>query len=128
MKKIHIFGIASVIGALAILASLILPEVSQANVITQGIIAQFYSASVIPVGPQAPTIIAPRMSNCTNRVIGTASTTLMVSFGGVTPSALVGHWQNSSTTSAYENGTYGCGPITVWANASSTVTVTTFAQ
>ena len=128
MKKIHILGAVSVLGALAIFASLLIPLETQANVITQGIIAQFYSASVIPVGPQAPTVIAPRLSDCTNRVVSTASTTLMVTFGTLTPSALVGAYQAASTSVAYENGTYGCGAITVWANSSSTVTVTTFAQ
>lgn len=98
------------------------------NAITQGIVPQFSSASSVAVGPQQVKTVASKASNCTSRVISTASTSLMLSFGTLTPSATVGHWQGASTTVAYDNAEYGCGAITAYSSASSTVAVTNFIQ
>ena len=70
---------------------------------------------------------------CASRVISTASSSIMLSFGSTTPSASRGHWQAASTTERYDAGLYGCGqwtvfgfPITGTAVTASTFSVTEF--
>lgn len=105
------------------------PEHKSGNVITQGIVSSVSTDALVAVGPQNATTLVSRASNCTSRVISTASTSVMLSFiSSLTPTAVYGHPQAASTTVAYDNATYGCGAITAWASASSTVTVGTFIQ
>ena len=56
----------------------------------------------------ASTIFEARRE-CASRIINTASTTLMISFGSSSPTAIVGHWQAASTSVAYDGAIYGCG-------------------
>jgi len=100
------------------------------NVITQGIIPFVSSESDVAVGPQVNLSIAAAATNCASRIISTASTSLVLAFkSSYSPvSNNRGVWQAASTTVAYDNAVYGCGAITGFASASSTVNVITTAQ
>ena len=68
--------------------------------------------------------------SCVNRKIGTASTTLMISFNGsTTPTIIVGHFQAASTTVSYPAEDHGCGQWSVLgASGVGSFTVTEFYQ
>ena len=64
-------------------------------------------------------------SVCSSRVISTASSSIMITFGSTTPTGINGHWQGASTTVAYDSGLYGCGMWSIWGTSlGSIVTVT----
>lgn len=87
------------------------------------------SSSLVVVGPQNVQTIAPVASNCVDRVISTVGTAIQLGFGGaVVPTGTTGHVQGASTSITYNNGDYGCGAITGYAAASTTITVSTFTQ
>lgn len=87
------------------------------------------SSSLVVVGPANVQTIAPVASNCVDRVIATVGTAIQVSFSSaVPPTATAGHVQGASTSVSYNNGDYGCGAITGYAAASTTITVSTFTQ
>lgn len=65
-------------------------------------------------------------TNCASRVIGTASTSVILSFGSTTPSQLLGYPQGASTTVVYDAGLYGCGQWRVYGNAIGSINVTEF--
>ena|SRR3990167_8742528 len=67
-----------------------------------------------------------RNSGCVNRVISTASTTIMIGFASSTPSAVSGHWQAASTTVAYPAEDFGCGLWWVYGFSVGTITITEF--
>ena len=104
------------------------PSPKLGNVITQGIVPQVATSSTIGVGPQQNMTLASRNAACSARVITTVASPVMLAFGIGTPTALVGHLQAASTTVSYDNAIYGCGAITAYAFASSTITVTAFSQ
>lgn len=104
-------------------------QTSTGNVITQSIIPSVNSSQTVAVGPQAVITLATAVSNCTSRIIGTASSSLMLSFSSsIAPTSTIGYWQSSSSTVSYDNAVYGCGAITAYSPASSTITVTQLTQ
>lgn len=87
------------------------------------------TSSTIVVGPQSVTTIFAKNAACTGRAISTVASAVQLSFSSsVTPSGIAGHNQAASTTVFYNNGDYGCGAITAYGFASSTITITEFAQ
>lgn len=86
------------------------------------------TSSTVVVGPGFATLFATS-SNCTGRAVSTVASPIMLSFtGNVIPSGAVGHIQAASTTVFYNNGDYGCGAVTAYGFASSTITITQFVQ
>jgi hypothetical protein len=99
------------------------------------------TATTTAVGPQdgEDTIFASD-ETCNARVISTQGlSAIMIAFsdpvlsaqlagnlGSTTVSASAGHFQAASTTVVYDAGLYGCGRWTVYAWASSTLTVSEF--
>lgn len=94
------------------------------------------TATTTAVGPQdgEDTIFASN-ETCNARVVTTrGDSAIMLSFGdktngdfsSTTLSGTVGHLQLASTTVVYDSGLYGCGRWTVYAWASSTLTVSEF--
>lgn len=93
-------------------------------------------ATTTAVGPQdgEDTVFASN-ETCNARVITTQGlSAIMISFGdktngdfsSTTLGVAVGHLQAASTTEVYDAGLYGCGRWTVYAWASSTLTVSEF--
>lgn len=76
--------------------------------------------------------IAASNDYCKSRVITTNGIGVYLSFGDTTGfgsttlANAVGHWQPASTTVAYDGGLYGCGLLTGYANATTTLTVSQF--
>lgn len=95
-----------------------------------GTISQIDSATTTTVGPDEVITIFAKGTDCDARVISTlGGSAIMLGFGtvdGFTVSGSVGHWQAASTTQAYDSGLYGCGAVTAYAYASSTITVSEF--
>jgi low temperature requirement protein LtrA len=87
------------------------------------------TSSLVVVGPQSVNTLAATSSNCVDRIVSTVGTAVQLSFSqNINPSATVGNVQGVSTTVAYNNGDYGCGAITGYAAASTSITVTTLTQ
>lgn len=87
------------------------------------------SSSLVVVGPQSVATVAATSSNCVDRVVGTVGADVQLSFSqSIVPTAFVGNPQRASTTVAYNNGDFGCGAITGYAPASTSITITTFTQ
>ena len=94
------------------------------------------TATTTQVGNQAvPALtIASAISDesCKARVITTNGIGVYLSFGdtagfsSTTITNAIGHWQPASTTVVYDSGLYGCGRLTGWAVATTTLTVSQF--
>jgi hypothetical protein len=92
------------------------------------------TATTTTVGPQTKITIASAQTDgsCKARVITTNYTGVFLSFGDTTGFGSttlangVGHWQPASTTVAYDGEIYGCGHLTGYATASTTLTVSQF--
>lgn len=64
---------------------------------------------------------------CASRIISTSNSAIMLAFSSAASTSLsgtVGNWQAASTTVAYDSGLYGCGYWTVYAYATTTLTIT----
>lgn len=123
-----LFIAGAILAAILMFAYVSFP--AKANVITQGIIPQVATSSLMQVGPSSAVTLFTKASNCTARIISTGANPIMLSFSSVlTPAAQVGHYQAASTTVAYENGVYGCGQMSAYGYAASTsITVTQLTQ
>lgn len=87
------------------------------------------TSSLVVVGPQSVNTVAATSSNCVTRIVGTVGTAIQLSFSqNINPTATVGHVQGASTSIPYNNGDYGCGAITGYAAASTSITITTLTQ
>lgn len=125
------------IGVMALVAVLLFKPLYQANGSAFTGQATFLQiATTTAVGPQdgEDTIFASN-ETCKARVVTTQGTSaIMLSFGdkingdfsSTTLTGTIGHLQLASTTVAYDSGIYGCGRWTVFAWASSTLTVSEF--
>ena len=82
------------------------------------------TSSTIAVGPDEVITIFTKRNTCTSRTISTTGVSeIMLSFhANITPTALIGIIQGASTTKEYENENYGCGVVTAFASASTTIT------
>jgi len=126
---------AITIPAIMVIAGIITALVMQAQVAVgaafPGQQARLQTATTTILGPGTVTLF--EASNfCLNRVVTTQGTEIKVLFGdaiGLTAtsvSATVGHLQAASTTVSYDSGLYGCGKMVGRANASTTVTISSF--
>ena len=96
--------------------------------------AYLQTATTTTVGPQTKiTIFAAKTDNsCKARVITTNYTGVFLSFGDTTGFGSTtitngtGHWQPASTTVAYDGELYGCGRVTGYAVASTSITTSEF--
>lgn len=99
-----------------------------------GFQSHIQSATSTTVGPdEIITLFADEESaTCHSRVITTTGSAIMISFddvaghGSTTISGEIGHWQDASTTVAYDSGQYGCGLLSAYGYSSSTVTISSF--
>lgn len=83
------------------------------------------TSSSLQLGPQQNKTLFALNQSCGSRIVATAGQGIMLAFDGVsTPGASIGHWQPASTTVAYQANVFGCGPVTGYAGASTTVTIT----
>jgi hypothetical protein len=100
------------------------------NTITQGIVPQIASSSLMVTGPQSAVTLFAKNSGCAVRIVTTLANPIMLSFTStLTPNATTGHLQTASTTVAYENGIYGCGQLSAYGfNASTSITATQLNQ
>ena len=127
--------LATLVGLTAILASLVallavkqIPEVSL-GAAQPGIFSASNTVAFISVGSTSAVTVFEANGGCLARVISTASSTLMLSFGSSTPTAVRGHWQAASTTATYDSSIFGCGQwqtVSYAPVASSTITVIEF--
>lgn len=80
----------------------------------------------VAVSSTVATIFSANL-NCGSRIIGTGSTTIMISFGSSTPSNARGFWQGASSTVSYDAGLFGCGQWrAIGLNQSGSIAVTEF--
>lgn len=89
--------------------------------------ATMASSSAVTVGtsPSTP-VFATSSPNCSARIIGTASSSIMVTFtdkNGDVPNIAKGFWQGASTTVAYDSGLFGCGAVKVFSVSSQQIMV-----
>ena len=97
---------------------------------TNGLPATQISATTTVVGPQQTITVFRRDPSCTARIIRTQGQGILLAFddpsnGDVASTSLnsiVGFIQLASTTVAYDSGIYGCGRVTAFAEASTTIT------
>lgn len=83
------------------------------------------SSQDIEVGPAVVTLFSNN-EFCAARAISTVSgDAITVAFSG-TASSTHGHILSGTTTTAFEAGIYGCGAVSAWASASTTVTADEF--
>ncbi|MGF6428219.1 hypothetical protein [Bradyrhizobium elkanii] len=130
MTKIYRNFIAA--GVLLALAALIVigMEIQTAGASNVGfMVPKLATSSTMQVGPQQVKTIAATSRNCYSRLIGSAGSPLMVSFSPTTtPTGTIGYPQAASSTVAYSNGDYGCGPIYIYAYSSTTIITSEFSQ
>lgn len=99
-----------------------------------GFQSHLQSATTTTVGPQAKTTLFADQTSatCHARVVTTNASAIRISFdeatgfGAAQLNGLKGHTQLASTTVAYDAGIYGCGAMTAWGYASSTITISSF--
>lgn len=94
-----------------------------------GTISRIDSATTTTVGPDTIVTIFNRGSDCDARVVSTQGQEIMLGFGtvaGFSVSATAGHYQGASTTVVYDSGQIGCGDVTAFAWASTSITVSEF--
>lgn len=97
---------------------------------TTGLPATQRIATTTVVGPQQTVTIFSRDPSCTARIIRTQGQGILLAFAdptngdvaSTTLSSVVGFIQLASTTVAYDSGIYGCGRVTAFAEASTTIT------
>jgi hypothetical protein len=107
-----------------------------------GMQSHIQTATTTAVGPDTVvTLFADNSpATCHSRVVTTnfsgiwlsfddldSSTTGKVyTFGSTSLAHNIGHWQPGSTTVAYDAGLYGCGRMTAYADATNTITISSF--
>ena len=93
------------------------------------------TATTTTVGPSAARItVFPASSDnsCKSRIITTNYAGIWLTFGDTTGFSSttitngVGHWQAASTTVAYDGEIFGCGRVTGYAIASTSITTSAF--
>lgn len=103
----------------------------------EGLAATLNSATTTTVGPQAVSrvTIFSKVPDCSARVITTNYAAIWLNFdepkvtGNISSTTLsnaAGHYQAASTTVAYDGEIYGCGKVTGYAIASTTITASEF--
>ena len=126
--------------AMLVLAGVIMfkPFNSAQGAAFTGLASYLQTATTTTVGPQgnagaAITIAAAQTDgSCKARVVTTTSQGIMISFGDTTGfgsttiGGQAGHLQAASTTVAYDGGIYGCGRMSAYGFASTTITVSQF--
>jgi hypothetical protein len=112
----------------AIIACITLTNIQRAAAVTMSFaVPRVATSSTMQVGPQQVKTIFPTDSTCVNRIVGSASSPLMLAFGATTtvnPTGSTGFTQAASTTVSYPNGDFGCQPIYAYAYSSTTITLT----
>ena len=79
------------------------------------------TSSTVLVGTSASLLFST--STCVARTISTASTSLMLGWKGITPTAQTGFWQATSTTVTYDASQFGCGAVFVYSNIPAVISV-----
>lgn len=125
--SITAFLVAAIIGTMAITAAFSYANLVKASA-PSGLPATTATSSNPLVAPNVATLLFATTTGggCTARVISTASTTLMLTFGDTVmggPTGTYGVWQAASTTVAYDSGLYGCGAVRGMANVGGQITV-----
>jgi hypothetical protein len=89
-----------------------------------GNVARVYTNTTsVPGNTSIVTIFAAK-NMCATRVISTVGVPIRLSFdSGLTPTINVGILQAASTTATYPSDVYGCGAVTGFAEASTTITI-----
>lgn len=89
--------------------------------------ARIATTTTAAVGPQQNKTLFTAKDLCASRTISTAGSAVMLSFdANVTPTASIGLVQGASTTVAYTADLYGCGTVTAYGFASTTITTSDF--
>lgn len=97
---------------------------------TNGLPATLRVATTTVVGPQNKVTLFNSNSACTSRIVRTQGQGIILAFAdptngdvaSTTLSSVIGFIQAASTTIAYDSGIYGCGRVTAYAEASTTLT------
>jgi hypothetical protein len=142
LTKTHILAVASVLLAAIAIYFVFAQTNSAVGESFTGTVSQMDSATTTTVGPQGfdggnAVVIFTKNSDCDARVITTPGTSaIMLSFddfkktandiSSSTLSATVGHLQAASTTVVYDSGQYGCGKVSAYAWATTSLTVSEF--
>ena len=88
--------------------------------------ARFFASSTVEVGPDTIQTLFSGRSFCASRVITTTDAEIRYAYSG-SPSAANGHTQlTGSTTVVYLASETGCGDVTAYAVASTSVHITEF--
>lgn len=120
-----------VLSLIVIVLGLVLFFLHPAKAGTPNSMARIATTSAIAVGPQVintlfttPTPVGGIQNMCAARIVSTQAQPIMLSFtSSMTPSGTLGFWQAASTTVSYPSDQYGCGQVTAYGYASSSVTV-----
>ena|SRR3972149_5911057 len=132
-----ILGLAVLCGAI-FLTSLLLTERVFGSA-PSGLYSTIATTSQVTVGPNKPNVASSTVPlfdnrpNCASRVITTYNSEIklifsksMISSTTPNPSATFGHNQLASTTVVYDSGIYGCGYVSAYGFASTTLTISEF--
>ena len=118
---------SAIIGALfvtALLFAFVLSSKPANASAPNGLPATMASTSAQTVGTTPSTPVFATSTGCAARIIGTASSSIMVTFTdkfGDVPNAANGLWQGASTTVAYDSGLYGCGAVKIYSFTSQQI-------
>jgi len=97
-----------------------------------GTISRIDSATTTTVGPDTIVTIFSKGTDCDARMISTQGVGIKLAFGEVTGfggaqlEATTGHYQAPSTTVIYDSGLVGCGSVSAFASASTSIMVSEF--
>lgn len=105
------------------------PQIVQGSA-PSGLPSNLNIATTTQVGPQETNTLFTAKNNCASRIVRTQGQAIILGFAdptngdvsSTTISSVIGFIQAASTTVAYDSGVYGCGRVTSYAEASTTLT------
>ena len=137
MKKKSLFGLVGIC-VLLFITTFLLTNKSFGSA-PSGLYSTLATTSQVTVGPSKPNVASSTVAvfvdrpNCAARVITTYASEVkllfsnsMISSTTPNPSATYGHTQLASTTEVYDSGQYGCGYVSAYGFASTTLTISEF--
>ena len=125
--KITRINIAWAVVAFLLMGALFVQYAGVAEAVIPSMQPRAQTATTTATGPDTVKTLFSVTDNCASRIITTRASNILLSFkSDMTPSGSVGHEQLASTTVTYDAEQFGCGAVTVYGRASSTLTTTQF--
>jgi len=136
-KTINRMVLMGIILGMIALTAMLLTQISLGSA-PSGLPATVATSSTITVGPHKPNTASSTVSvfvksGCSSRVISTRETAIELRFSNtmfssttVNPAANAGIHQLASTTVVYDSGQYGCGFVSVFGYATTSISIAEF--